>query len=56
MKVNLGTIEVTAEERRIIAAHFGEQGLATRESIRRWVKKLVTGSIEDMGDPPEEEH
>jgi hypothetical protein len=46
MKVNLGTLEVSDKERRAVAFHYGEEGLASREMMRQFL--LDCGSS-DLG-------
>lgn len=51
MKIDLGTIEVTDEQRRAINQCVGMKGLATRDDIRRMAQNLVyedlVGFVED---------
>jgi len=47
MKVRLGTIEVSDEERRALRRSRGETGLATREEIRNYFFLLWDTDIPD---------
>jgi len=49
MNVNLGTLEVTDEDRRIIKKAIKRQGrgLASRDEVRDWAFKLILEEIEE---------
>ena len=54
VKVNLGTIEVTDDERKMLARYFGERGLATRNTVREWALSVIEGAWQDV-DTPEDD-
>lgn len=49
MKVALGTIEVDDDERRLLAAWYGERGLASRRTVRRWALTTIASAWQDIG-------
>ena len=59
MKVDLGTIEVTDEQRRAIRRHVGLTGLATRDEVRAFIVRngladldVVVGEARAENDEP----
>jgi len=49
MNVNLGTLEVTDEDRRIIKKAIKRQGrgMASREEVRDWAFNLILEDLEE---------
>ena len=45
------TIEVTDEDREVIARRFGEGGKATKESVRRWAQNVIDAELESISTP-----
>lgn len=56
MKVNINyTIEVTDAERRAINIYHGREGLATREQVKDWYKKMALNYIFDLATVEKEQ-
>lgn len=48
MKIALGTIEIDDDTRRLIAEHYGDEGLASRDRCRRFIVSNGTGALDDL--------
>lgn len=48
-------IELSDDERRALAAHYGKPGLATRDTVRGWVESLISATMDEIQSEYDEE-
>jgi len=54
MKIALGTIEITDEQRRDIAIYYGDNGLADRGTCRDFIVGNGMGALDTLSDNDED--
>jgi hypothetical protein len=48
MKIRLATVEITDKDRRAIADHYGQTGMASRETCKAYLESAMYGELEVM--------
>lgn len=42
------TFEFSNDERKALALHYGDKGMASRETIRRWIEAVVEATMQEI--------